>query len=332
MAQDLSRTLVVGISSTALFDLAAEARIFDERGIAAYRRHMLLHEDEPLEPGTGYPLVRALLSLNDHGQDEGQPLAEVVVMSRNSPETAVRILSTVRQLGLGISRFAFTGGEPIAPVATAIGVDLFLSTDESDVQRVVDDGSCAAAVLYPPPSGYEPPADQVRIAFDADAVLFSPASEAVYREGGLEAFERNEAAASDQPMPAGPFAAFLKKLAMLQERLPHRVEYSPIRLSIVTARGAPAEARVITTLRAWDVYVDAAYFLGGLPKAQLLATLRPHIFFDDQDVHALPASQLVPSGKVPYRRGSALNPGSSDRERPTRVPLSRSRADLDDQR
>ena len=333
MPFDLSQTLVVGVSTTALFELTEASRVFHDEGIVAYRSFMLSREDEPLAPGTGMPLVKALLSLNGH-VTEAPPCVEVVVMSRNSPETGMVVMKALRRLGLPISRFAFTGGEPLPPYIEAFSVDLFLSTSESDVQQVVDSGSCAAALVYPPPEGFSAPEDQVRIAFDADAVLFREDSEIVYKTRGLQAFHQSEDAARDTPMAEGPYAQFLIKLSRLQERLPDQVEYSPVRLSIVTARDAPAELRVITTLRHWGVYIDAAFFLGGVDKSKVLAALRPHIFFDDQHAHLESARGLVPSGRVPYATSSPLRakdqPSDQPREpvSPTRVPLSRSPADV----
>jgi 5'-nucleotidase len=331
MPLDLSPTLVVGISSTSLFDLREAEKVWKEEGIDAYRQYMRNLEDTPLEPGTAMPLVKALLSLNKHKKDGEPALVEVVVMSRVSPGIAMRVLKTVRQMGLSISRYAFTGGEPLVDYMRAFSIDLFLSHSESDVQGVIDSGTAAAALLYPPPANYQPPEDQVRIAFDADAVLFSDESEVLYKAEGLEAFHGSEDASREAPMKEGPYAGFLKKLASIQTRLPGRVEYSAIRLAIVTARNAPAEWRVITTLRHWGVYIDAAFFLGGLDKTAVLQALRPHIFFDDQELHVAPASELVPSGRVPYRTTSPLHSGKAIKistAPSTTVPLSWSPADL----
>lgn len=331
MAVDLSSTLVVGISSTALFDLREAASVFEQQGIVAYRKYMLEREDTPLEPGTAMPLVKALLSLNAHRREDEPPLVEVVVMSRVSPGIGMRVLKTVRNLQLPITRYAFSGGEPLSAYMKGFFIDLFLSSSESDVQEVIDSGTAAAALIYPPPEHYEAPEDQVRIAFDADAVLFHDSSEAVYKAQGLKVFHGTEDAAREAPMREGPHAKFLKKLSQIQARLPGRIEYSAIRLSIVTARNAPAEWRVITTLRHWGVYIDAAYFLGGLDKGAILQALRPHIFFDDQDVHVKPASTLVPAGRVPYRTGSPLHVGKreSDADAPSStVPLTWSPADI----
>jgi 5'-nucleotidase len=328
VAIDFTNTLVVGISASALFDLSEADEVFRKQGIHAYREYMLEGEREPLAPGTGYALVKALLGLNTKPRELQGPATEVVVMSRNSPETGVRIMNAVEQHNLPISRFAFTGGEALAGYVPAFRLDLFLSTNESDVQRVADADACASAVLYPLPADYQPADDHVRVAFDADAVLFDEASERVYQSGGLPAFHAAEREARDTPMEDGPFAEFLRKLARLKESLPEGVEYSPVRIAVVTARNAPAQARVITTLRAWGVYVDSAFFMGGLPKDEVLRVLRPHIFFDDQLVHVLPASGVAPSGRVPYRSSSPLFKGETAQIAGDALLVTRSPADV----
>jgi len=319
MPTDLSKTLVVGISSTALFDLSEADSLFQElhrkdpeKAIEVYRAYMLEREDDLLSPGTGMPLVRALLRLNRFQAAGDPPLVEIVVMSRNSPETGMRVLNTIRKLELAITRSAFTGGESGVDYLQSFSVDLFLTTSIADAQRVIDARVCAAAILSPPPVAIEQMSDeQVRIAFDGDAVLFDESSELVYRTQGLDGFSANEDAAQDTPLPEGPYATLLKKLARLQERIPGRVEYSPVRIAIVTARSSPAELRVIKTLRHWGVYVDEVFFLGGVDKSQVLSAFKPHIFFDDQDLHLHAAAPMVPSGKVPYPTGSPLHPKST---------------------
>lgn len=315
MALDLSETLVVGISATALFDLTEADKVFrakfesdKETAVAEYREYMLAHEDEALNDGTGMPLVKALLQLNKYRNDGDKPLVEVVVMSRNSPETGVRVFNNIRARNLAISRHAFTGGESVVPYLDAFDVDLFLTTNVKDAQRVIDGGNCAAAIVKAPPSDLASiPEGQVRLAFDGDAVLFDDSSELVYKAEGLPGFHSNEDAKQDVPMPDGPYAVFLEKLSRLQKRLPFRVEFSPVHIAIVTARNAPAEMRVIKTLRHWGVYVNEIFFLGGVEKAKVLKAFRPHIFFDDQDLHLDPAAKHVPAGKVPYKSDSALN-------------------------
>lgn len=320
MPLDLSNTLVIGISATALFDMSESDRIFRDKyetdpdsAIDEYRQYMLKHEDDPLKPGTGYHLVKALLGLNQYRETGStSPLVEVVVMSRNSPDTGLQVLNSIRSDKLEITRSAFTAGESVADYLDAFDVDLFLTTNLADAQKVIDSGQCAAAVLKDPPKNApEIPEGQVRIAFDGDAVLFSDESELVYKTRGIEAFHLQEDANQNIPMEEGPYASLLRKLAKLQERLPIRVEYSPIRIALVTARNSPSEMRVIKTLRAWGVYVDEAFFLGGVSKDKVLKAFKPHIFFDDQDVHLEAAANLVPSGKVPYLSSSQLAEQSS---------------------
>ncbi len=315
MANNLSDTLVIGISATALFDLKEADMVFREKfnldkesAIAEYRKYMLEREGEALKDGTGMPLVKALLELNKYQPKGEPPLIEVVVMSRNSPETGVRVLQNIRNNNIKISRHAFTGGESVIDYLEAFDVDLFLTTTIVDAQKVIDGKTCAAAILKNPPEKHKKiPKGQVRIAFDGDAVLFDESSEIVYKAEGLDRFNKIEDQHQDEPMQEGPYAALLKKLSRLQERLPFSVEYSPVRIAIVTARNTPAEMRVIKTLRHWGVYVDEIFFLGGLEKTQVLEAFHPHIFFDDQDLHLENASKVVPSGKVPYPSESPLN-------------------------
>jgi 5'-nucleotidase len=316
MAFDLSNTFVIGISATALFNMADSDKLYQDllitdkdQAIQQYREYMLAHEDEPLNPGTGYPLVKALLALNAHQQEgDKSPLVEVVVMSRNSPDSGLRVLNTIRHDKLAITRSAFTAGESVTVYLEAFYVDFFLTTDVADAQKVNDSKACAAAILKrPPESKTLIPDGQVRLAFDGDAVLFSDESELVYKTQGMKAFHQQEDDQQNVPMQDGPYANLLRKLSRLQDRLPMRTEYSPIRVAIVTGRNSPSEMRVIKTLREWGVYVDEAFFLGGVGKGKVLSAFNPHIFFDDQDVHLEEAATLVPSGKVPYLSSSELS-------------------------
>jgi len=314
LALNLENTLVIGISATALFDLSEADALFKKEykkhpdtAIEIYRDYMLKHEDIALAKGIGFSFIKALLDLNRYQKDGDTPLVEVVVMSRNSPDTGVRVLNTIRKLKLNITRSAFTAGESSADYIEAFEVDLFLTTDENDAQKVIDSMACASAVLSTPPEyKCEVEDGQVRIALDGDAVIFDESSEVVYKENGIEAFHKNEDESQNIPMNEGPFASFLKKLAKLQERLPMKTEYSPVRIAIVTARNAPSDLRVIKTLRHWGVYVDEAFFLGGIDKSKILKSFKAHIFFDDQDVHLKTSSLVVPSGKVLYPSKSKL--------------------------
>ena len=210
MMNEKPNTLVVGVSSRALFNLEKGNAIFENEGIEKYREYQLKNEDKELEPGSAFPLVQSLLSLNEFTES---PIIEVVVMSRNSPETGVRMLNSIEKQGLDIERIALSGGEPLAPYIKAYGIDLFLSRDESDVQAIIDSGSCAAASIYAPPSSFNPKDKRVKIAFDADAVLFSEESEYRYKTEGLDAFQKHESENVGNPLKEGPFAQLLIKLS-----------------------------------------------------------------------------------------------------------------------
>ena len=303
--QDFTNTLIVGISSRTLFDLEKEDSLFKEKGISEYRKTQRENEDEELKPGTGFHLVQALLKLNKLSSTTR--LVEVIVMSSNSPETGVRVLNSIKSLGLDITRSAFTGGEKISAYIEAFGIDLFLSKNEIDVQDVIDSKTAAAALILESPDNYNSATETVRIAFDADAVLFSDESEQIYKTHGLDAFQKNEIENENIPLKEGPHGKLLKTLSKIQKFMNTEIELSPLRLAIVTARSSPAHMRVIKTLRDWDVYVDEVFFLGGMSKDKILKAFNAHIFFDDQDVHLNETKKIVPSAKVPYHSNSPLN-------------------------
>ena len=298
MPYDLKKPLVIGISSRALFDLEAENRIFEEHGVHAYEEYQVLHEKEILAPGPAFRLTEAFLRLNALREER---LVEVIVMSRNSPNTSLRIFNSIDHYGLDIIRAALSGGAAIAPYLHAFETDLFLSAYRPDVQAAIDSGIPAGMIV----TGSVPelaPASQIRIAFDGDAVLFSSDSEWIYQHRGLDAFSEHERSKADIPLAEGPFAKFLKTIALIQSKFSDR-ESAPIRTALVTSRSAPAHERAIKTLRQWGVRVAEAFFLGGVSKKEVLKAFGAHIFFDDQAAHAEPASELVPSALVPYREG-----------------------------
>lgn len=298
MPYDLKNPLVIGISSRALFDLEAENQIFENQGLKAYEEYQVLHEKDILPKGPAFPLVRAFLELN---QLQPERLVEVIIMSRNSPNTSLRIFNSIDHYGLDVTRAALSGGAPVAPYLRPFETDLFLSAYRPDVQDAINSGIAAGMIL----TGTSPerdPSGQIRIAFDGDAVLFSPDSERIFQTEGLPAFEAHERENADVPMEEGPFANFLMTIAHIQSRFADR-ESSPIRTALVTSRNAPAHERAIKTLRQWGVRVDEAFFLGGVSKQEVLSAFGAHIFFDDQPAHAEPASKYVPSAVVPYAAG-----------------------------
>jgi len=244
-----------------------------------------------------FSLVKKLLALNELGSAD--PRVEVILLSRNSADTGLRIFNSIQHHGLDISRAAFTRGASTHPYISAFGAQLFLSADPNDVRKALDAGFAAATIL---PSAAVPVAEanptQLRIAFDGDAVLFSDESERIYKRDGLDAFESNEMLAAKQPLPGGPFKNFLALLHQIQLDSPG--DTSPIRTALITARGAPAHERVIRTLRAWNIRIDEALFLGGKDKGEFLKAFGADIFFDDQHKHCESARQHVATGHVPH--------------------------------
>jgi 5'-nucleotidase len=287
----LADKLVVAISSRALFDLSQSHRIFVEQGVEAYQRYQIEHEDEVLAPGPAFGLAKKLLRLNRTDKQ----YVEVLLLSRNSADTGLRVFNSIKHYGLDITRAAFTKGEPTSRYVPAFGSHLFLSADTDDVRRVLDDGYAAATIV---PSVFRNETDELRIAFDGDAVLFSDEAERVYQEKGLDAFSRSETDSALTPLSGGPFKEFLAGLHRIQADFPE--DASPIRTALVTARSAPAHERVIRTLRAWNIRIDEALFLGGLDKGEFLRAFGADIFFDDQRTHVESAARHVAAGHVPH--------------------------------
>ncbi len=286
--------LVVAISSRALFDLGDSHSLFERDGLDAYRQFQIEHENDLLKPGVAFPLVQKLLGLNRLGANV--PPVEVILLSRNSGDTGLRIFNAIQHYGLEISRAAFTSGAPTSDYIAPFRADLFLSANAEDVGRALAAGVAAATIL---PSVAPPRmTEQLRIAFDGDAVIFGDEGERVSREEGLEAFHRSETELADQPLSVGPFQGFLAALHRLQAAFP--AEDSPIRTALVTARSAPAHKRVILTLRRWGVRIDEALFLGGRDKGPFLEAFGADIFFDDSPANVESARQHVATGHVPH--------------------------------
>ncbi len=287
------RMLVVAISSRALFDLDASHEIFESEGKEAFCQYQVEHEDEVLRPGVAFGLVRKFLAINEI---LGRPSVEVILLSRNSADTGLRVFNSIQHHGLAISRAAFTSGESPFGYISAFGADLFLSTNAEDVRKALSAGHAAATIVDESKSPSE--SGQLRIAFDGDAVLFSDESERIYREQGLEAFTEYEAQEAHNPLSGGPFKNFLTSLHQLQSLFP--ADRSPIRTALVTARSAPAHERVVRTFRAWGIRIDEAIFLGGKEKGPFLGAFGADIFFDDQKRHCESACQHVATGHVPH--------------------------------
>ncbi|MGA2655700.1 MAG: 5'-nucleotidase [Gammaproteobacteria bacterium] len=291
--KQLKHALVVAISSRALFNLEESHHIYETQGVEAYQAYQISHENSPLAPGSAFQLVHKLLHLNE-GQTD--PLVEIILLSRNSADTGLRVFNSIQHYGLNITRAVFTSGETPYPYVSAFGAHLFLSADPRDVRQALQAGYAAATIVSAVNNANHN--DELRIAFDGDAVLFSDESERIYQEQSLEAFNENEAQSADKPLSGGPFKPVLAALAHIQSLFP--ADGSPIRTALVTARSAPAHERVIRTLRAWNIRLDEALFLGGLNKAEFLRAFGADVFFDDHPAHIEAVQQHVTAGHVPH--------------------------------
>lgn len=285
--------LIIAISSRALFDLTDSHEVYRSQGLQAYSRYQIEREDEPLEPGDAFLIVQKFLAINER---LGRQRVEVILLSRNSADTGLRIFNSINHYGLKISRAAFCGGEAPYRYTSPFNCQLFLSTDAADVRLALNHGVAAATLMTSKqnPSSSE----QLRFAFDGDAVIFSDEAEKIYKSKGLDAFTKSEQDSARKPLSGGPFKSFLASLHRLQKEFTKGV--CPIRTALVTARSAPTHERVIRTLRAWDIRLDESLFLGGLDKAEFLKAYGADVFFDDQEGHCRSASGHVTTGHVPH--------------------------------
>jgi 5'-nucleotidase len=286
--------LVVAISSRALFNLDESHAIFETQGKEAFCRYQVEHENEILQPGFGFSLVKKFLDINH--AFPGAPLVEIILLSQNSADTGLRIFNSINHYELAISRAAFTSGVSPYEYIPAFGAHLFLSANNDDVRKALAAGYAAATIV----SGAVPnPSQQLRIAFDGDSVLFSDEAERIYQQHGLAAFAANERTEAHKPLPGGPLKGFLSALHRIQTHFDQ--DLSPIRTALVTARAAPAHERVVRTLRAWGIRIDEALFLGGMPKGAFLRAFGADIFFDDQKGHCESAEMhQIAAAHVPH--------------------------------
>jgi 5'-nucleotidase len=288
--------LVIGVSTRALFDLEEEHEVFEKEGVLAYSELQRQRENTVLKPGAAFEVARRLLALNPK---DAPKLVEIVVLSKNSPDLSLRAFNSFEHYGLSITRGSFTSGRPLAPFVTAWGVDLFLSNDTPDVRAAITGRTAAARLARAPTQLHDGPSNEVRFAFDGDAVIFSEESDEIYKKHGLERFLQHETKNARVPMNRGPFGNFLVKLSRIRELYMRSDGISRVRIAIVTARNAPSHERVVHTLRAWGTPADEAHFVGAHEKGPILGATGAHIFFDDQEKHVLSASGIVAAGLVP---------------------------------
>ncbi len=291
MPASLAGQLVVAISARALFDFEEENRVFEASDDTAYMQLQLQRLDEPARPGVAFSLVHKLLAFNRGGA----AAVEVVILSRNDPVSGMRVFRSARHYGLPIERGVFTRGESPWRYLRPLAANLFLSANDADVRTALAAGVPAARVYPHSARASDRHPDEVRIAFDGDAVLFSDEAERVYQRDGLDAFQSHELERSGQPLAPGPFKPLLEALHRLQRSATREMR---VRTALVTARSAPAHERAIRTLMDWRIEVDEAMFLGGLPKGEFLREFEPDFFFDDQTGHVESAAGHVPAGHV----------------------------------
>ncbi|MFK0216666.1 5'-nucleotidase [Streptomyces vinaceus] len=303
MRYDLSGRLVVGVASSALFDLTDCDAVFRERGEDAYRAHQEAHVDDVLAKGVAFPFVRRLLSLNDLAEPS-DPLVEVIILSRNDPDTGLRVMRSIEAHGLPISRAVFRQGRPSHRFIPALNMSLFLSANGADVREAVADGMPAGHVLET--ARVDDEADpELRIAFDFDGVLAGDSAERVFQSAGIDGFRAHEVRNATTPHDPGPLREFLAGINRIQRREEDERRKNPgyrprVRVSLVTARDAPAHERALLSLKRWGLRVNDAFFLGGIDKAPVIGALDPHIFFDDQVSHLGGTAPATPSVHIPF--------------------------------
>jgi 5'-nucleotidase len=297
MPFQIENKLVIGVASSALFDLSGSHQVYLERGPDEYRKYQEEHLDEVLPRGVAFPFIRRFLNINKCFPRQSP--VEVVLFSRNSPETGLRVMRSIQAYGLDISRAAFTTGKSPYAYLPAFNASLFLSANEEDVKNAIAVNYPAGLVL--PSQIADDESDvELRVAFDFDGVLADDESEAVFKHNGLDEFHAHETLHVARPHQPGPLADLFQQLALMQRMEERAQRRDPayrkiVRIAIITARSAPSHDRVVTTLKSWGVSADETFFLGGMEKSRVLAVFKPHIFFDDQLTHL----KAAPGGTIP---------------------------------
>lgn len=303
MSFPIENKLVIGVASSALFELGEADKIFRQQGELAYRAYQLKKEKKILEKGVAFPFISRLLKLNDIFSKEEEKPVEVIFLSKNDPDTGQRVFNSIKHYNLNITRSAFLNGGSPYKYIPSFNVSLFLSANEKDVKEAIREGYAAGRVLK---SEISDDADdnELRIAFDFDGVIAGDESERVYKKNErLSEFHYHEERNKNKPLDPGPLTYLLKQLSKVQKYEAKLKKNNPkykktLKIAIITARNAPANERVVTTLRDWNIVVDEAFFLGGIDKSRILKVLKPHIYFDDQLSNL--KYQKIPSVHIPF--------------------------------
>ncbi|XP_061126935.1 cytosolic 5'-nucleotidase 1A-like [Syngnathus typhle] len=307
--------VTVAVSSRTLFNMMAERLIYETEGVESYVGYQVEHENEPLKPGPAFPFVKALMTVNARLRElypDGEELFDIVLMTNNHAQVGVRLINSINHYDLTIERFCMTGGKSPIGYLKAYMTNLYLSKDAEKVTEAIDEG-IAAATMFMRDTENDLCDNQLRVAFDGDAVLFSDESEIIVKRSGLDSFFEHEKKFENKPLAQGPLKCFLEALGKLQRKFYAKNERldCPIRTFLVTARSAASSgARVLKTLRSWGLEIDEALFLAGAPKGPLLQKIKPHIYFDDQMFHIEGAKELGTIGAhVPYGIGQKYHKG-----------------------
>jgi len=301
MAYPIEKKLVIAVASSALFDLTESDSIFKAQGLKAYKEYQNKNVKNPFNKGIAFPFIKRLLSLNTHFPEE-KPV-EVILMSKNSPETGLRAFNSIAYYGLDITRAGFTSGQPHFKYLPSFNTSLFLSANKSDVDDAIAHRLAAGMVLNTTVIDDDDD-NELRVAFDFDGVLADDESEKIYQQDGLPTYQQYESERSDIPLNAGPVIDLLKKISFYQKleakKAAQDTSYTPmLKTAIVTARNAPVHERMINTLNSWGIDINEAFFLGGIDKSRVLNVMRPHIYFDDQMGH-LDHLDKIPAVHIPF--------------------------------
>ena len=305
MSYEIKNKLVIAIASSALFDLTESDQIFNELGYAKYLKYQRKNQSTPLKHGIAFPFIKRLLKINDRFPTK-KPI-EVVLLSKNDADTGMRVFNSIKFHNLDITRAGFLSGKSPIKYIPAFNAALFLSANAEDVKEAVTAGYPAGTVLGTPHENDDSDGDELRIAFDFDGVIVDDQAEKVFQANhDLDQFHESEVAHANQPMDPGPLFNLFRRLSVFQrfDRLKEQKDPNYkrfLRISIVTARSAPAHERAIKTLQKWKMHVDEAFFLGGVEKRRILEAMKPHIFFDDQLTHPMSSSGInIPSVHIPF--------------------------------
>ncbi|XP_028837687.1 cytosolic 5'-nucleotidase 1A [Denticeps clupeoides] len=316
--------ITIGVSSRVLFSMDKEQQIYQNNGLEEYLKYQTEHETEPFGPGPAFSFVKALEEVNCRLRElypNSQELFNIVLVTNNHAYVGLRLINSINHYKLSIEKFCMTGGNSPIGYLKAYNTNLYLSADPTKVVEALEEG-IAAATMFTPEKVIKVPENQLRVAFDGDAVLFSDESERIFKTQGLDKFFEHEKTHENKLLDHGPLKGFLEVLGKLQKKFYAKGQRldCPIRTYLVTARSAASSGtRALKTLRSWGLETDEALFLAGAPKGPMLEKIRPHIFFDDQMFHVEGARELGTfAAHVPYGIAQTLPQKKTEKEKDTK--------------